>query len=740
MKSKKKQRTSSVTSSRTRPVAKVSIRPDGIRRALTYGLVAYAVALAAKLLVYPAWSQDPAIRFGGEYIMNTPDAYHWLAAAVGVGVDQNNPLALLARYFTEWTGLPATGPGFWLPVFLSSLVATITALWAWTLGAAEAGLCAGALAALTPGFFGRSHLGFYDSDMVTLLFPLVVAWALAAWLQQYLRPEPFLPARLANTFSKALGASPTPDAVSSSPGLTPRQALFLVATGVFARFANLWHVRIGDLNLALFFIALGLLWLRGKPALRKESFWGLLLFGLSAFLGWPGLFFSLVIVAVLTFRHNWFSLTAQRLWLGLVVLLLILLSFDLEFLWHMTWYYFERYLAPVAPVRAAFDEGKSLLYPSLALSVSETGKLGLEFLKMLHVWSWPAALGIVSSVIVFVLRPAALLLLPLALLGLAGFSLGARMAMFMSAACGLGLALPMSWFCRWLVARTGIRARWCVISQIVLTLLLIWPCFSEYAELPPKPALTSQMASALESLRRHSEPDSMVWIWWDYGYVANYFARRQSFADGGNRNNIGFIYPLSLALGTTNPLLSSQFIAYNASRQRGVWPEWENQSPEHVHTFLDDLGAKERTSDAAPAQYLVVALEFFDVLDWILHYATWDFRSRSSTGASVMTLEGTSALDTTSGRLVEPGRRGGTSLRSVDLLRATGSRRYDYPTNTGPRLVVNELAGKSYLLDERAYSSLAVRLLLCAPDDAEIGKHFALKYEGFPFVRIYQVR
>ena len=75
---------------------------------------------------------------------------------------------------------------FWFPAVLASLVAGIVAAWVWILGSLEAGVAAGLLTCLAPGFLARTLLGFYDTDLVTLFFPLFMTLAPAAWATRYM--------------------------------------------------------------------------------------------------------------------------------------------------------------------------------------------------------------------------------------------------------------------------------------------------------------------------------------------------------------------------------------------------------------------------------------------------------------------------------------------------------------------------------------------------------------------------
>ena len=160
-------------------------RVTGWKGLLVVCLVAFSVTVAVHCLEFPNWNVD-ANKVDGEFIMGTHDAYHWLSGAVGVGYARDLPLSRFLAFASDLTGISVGLIGFWAPVIASGLAAVATVLWAWTLGFYEAGLVAGILAALSPGFYFRNRLGYCDTDMVTLLFPLLQAWFLAHWLKPHI--------------------------------------------------------------------------------------------------------------------------------------------------------------------------------------------------------------------------------------------------------------------------------------------------------------------------------------------------------------------------------------------------------------------------------------------------------------------------------------------------------------------------------------------------------------------------
>ncbi len=153
---------------------------------LTFGLTT-----AARLLELPYWD-NPAYRLGDEYLLATHDAYHWIAGAEGFEFGVGHPMSELARLLAETLGTTPALVGFWLPPLMGGILAVGVFLWGWGLGYPYAGLCAGVLSSLAPAFCARTLLGFYDTDLVVLLFSVLLGLIPALWLTPWLTSPPEL--------------------------------------------------------------------------------------------------------------------------------------------------------------------------------------------------------------------------------------------------------------------------------------------------------------------------------------------------------------------------------------------------------------------------------------------------------------------------------------------------------------------------------------------------------------------
>ena len=150
-------------------------------------VLAFGLSAALRFIEYGFW-QAEHLSLGAEPLMATHDAYAWLAGAKGVGVYAGAPFTAMIRWIHQITGMELGTVGFWLPVMTVPWLAFPACLLARVMRMTEAGVIFAVMSGSSIGFLVRTRLGFCDTDLVALFFPLAFACALAAWLVTQTRP------------------------------------------------------------------------------------------------------------------------------------------------------------------------------------------------------------------------------------------------------------------------------------------------------------------------------------------------------------------------------------------------------------------------------------------------------------------------------------------------------------------------------------------------------------------------
>ncbi len=701
------------------------------------GIAIFFISFCTRLFDYPNWVAGN-FRVAGEWIMGTHDAYYWLAGAEGQGPAQQAPPTLFLQLISGITGMSLGNTAFWLPAFMAGFTGVATLLWAWTLGCTEAGVLAGTLTILAPGFLFRTRLGYYDTDMVTLLFPLLIGWSTAAWIRPFSHSHwriPFLKKK------PIADEAPGPQQIPGSI-----EYVLISLAGLAAGLFSSWHVHIGAFTIVLVLLTLLMIGLQVRPKIRPRLFFGITLFSLGAFCGIPGTLAALALTLALALLRERLSGLFKHSWpLILCTLLLIVLSgaaakagFETErFLFTFVKTTAQQAQPEQAPPTA---RNQKLSYPAIGQSIVEAQSISFEhILERMHPRPWIPVAGLIGFLFLLIAQPLAIFLLPLVLFSFTAQEFGARVTMFGAPAVMLGLAVGTGALGRAAFEKFFSRPATLLALMCVLTLMLGIPSYYLLVRLAPTPVLGNNHAEALRQLGQHSSPDDMVWTWWDWGYPVEYYAKCQSFADGSK--HLGqHIFTVGLALSTHSPRLANHFIRFSAQEQYRPWETLNQLGPQGAEHFLADLGNTPQAFAVKQKQYLVVTSENLPLTPWILYYGTWDFLARDGEHANVIRFAPPFAVDYKSGTVTVESRKKSYPLRSIDVLRKDGVKRFRFPDNEDTNhLILCPEQREYYILDALTYESMMIQLLVEPADSPDFAPYFRLAYEKKPDIRIFEV-
>lgn len=739
-------------------------------RGFFWGVVTLVLAFALRMLEWPSW-QNPEFRLGSQWLLATHDAYHWVAGAEGFGLAVGHPMAEMLRWMADALGTYPAAVAFWFPAVLASLVALIVYAWVWALGSMEAGVAAGLLTSLAPGFLARTLLGYYDTDLVTLFFPLLMTLAPASWAMRYMLLPQMVLRRLAigsgimtarRLFSRgvpdALLAGRLRQAEHLGNPLRWQWVVLLGCSGVISWWTQEWHsvfpylIRYNVLLLAFMSLIMAP---RGRRALLLL---GSLAYGLPTLTGPIGLVFSLLLLLAGTRP----GLKARRflcrpwvlalLWVGVAVLLVrgeILATL----MNHV-----NAYLKHAGDVKST-GEGAVLMYPSVNQSIIEVQDLSFAALfPYFHPWMEAAILGLVGFFVVIARRPGALFLLPLAALGILSTKLGGRMVMFGAPVVAVGLALPLYWILQRLL-RTSLRGAVAgLLTSAVLTALMVVPFVEMIPAMSQGPMINRRHAEALTRARTMTPQDSMLWLWWDWGYAAHYFSHRAAIADGAQHAGPSLYLPAAV-FATDNARFARQLIRYTALRGNEPGNVFDGLDGNAAQALMDKLRSDETPLIEAKGKlYLVVSFEMLRLGFWISNFGNWNFITNTGEGGalSIVPQELAYRLDTGEVRL-----EGSTSAiyaSSINVFEETGVTRrnyiqewFDAHPNATPQqqheflskrrninFFFNRVTDEKLAMDEGLYNSLMVQLLMGEPQNPRFSPYFKLVYDNV-FARIYEV-
>lgn len=733
-------------------------------RGLFWGLLTLGLAFGLRMMEWPCW-QNPEYRLGSEWLLATHDAYHWVAAAEGFGLGVGHPMAEMLRLMAQTLHTYPAAVAFWFPAVLASLVAVIVFAWVWALGSMEAGVAAGLITSLAPGFLARTLLGYYDTDLVTLFFPLLMTLAPACWAMRYMLLPRMILRRLAlgsglKAAQRLWGERGADEAHLERLGnpLRWQWVLLLGASGVISWWTQEWH-SVFPYLIRYNVVLLALIALIMAPRGRR----GILLLGGLAYalptLGGPaGFGFSLILLlagskAGRGLRHLLCRpLVLVLLWLGAAVLLV-----QGEILTTLI-NHANAYLKHSGDVRST-GEGMSLVYPSVAQSIIEVQDLSFAALfPYFHPWMEAAVVGLAGFVLVLFRRPGALFLLPLAALGLLSTKLGGRMVMFGAPVVAVGLTLPLYWLLQRLL-RADLRGAVAgAATSCILLALLVAPFADMIQAISQGPIINRRHAEALTRARTMTPEDAKLWLWWDWGYAAHHFARRSTIADGAQHAGPSLYLPAAV-FATDNARFARQLIRYTAKMGNEPGNVFEGLDGRAAQALMDKLRSSETPLVEAKGRlFVVVSFEMLRLGFWISNFGNWNFVTRQGEGGALSIVPQALAYRLDTGEVRLEGSTSTIYASSISVFEETGVTRRNYvqewfdahPKATpeeqkeflsGRRNVnflFNRVTDEKLAVDQGLYNSLMVQLLVGDPQDPRFSPYFKLVYDNV-FARIYEV-
>ena len=733
-------------------------------RGLFWGLLTLGLAFGLRMMEWPCW-QNPEYRLGSEWLLATHDAYHWVAAAEGFGLGVGHPMAEMLRLMAQTLHTYPAAVAFWFPAVLASLVAVIVFAWVWALGSMEAGVTAGLITSLAPGFLARTLLGYYDTDLVTLFFPLLMTLAPACWAMRYMLLPRMILRRLAlgsglKAAQRLWGERGADEAHLERLGNPMRWqwVLLLGASGVISWWTQEWH-SVFPYLIRYNVVLLALMALIMAPRGRR----GILLLGGLAYalptLGGPaGFGFSLILIlagskAGRGLRHLLCRpLVLVLLWLGAAVLLV-----QGEILTTLI-NHANAYLKHSGDVRST-GEGMSLVYPSVAQSIIEVQDLSFAALfPYFHPWMEAAVVGLAGFVLVLFRRPGALFLLPLAALGLLSTKLGGRMVMFGAPVVAVGLTLPLYWLLQRLL-RADLRGAVAgAATSCILLALLVAPFADMIQAISQGPIINRRHAEALTRARTMTPEDAKLWLWWDWGYAAHHFARRSTIADGAQHAGPSLYLPAAV-FATDNARFARQLIRYTAKMGNEPGNVFEGLDGRAAQALMDKLRSSETPLVEAKGRlFVVVSFEMLRLGFWISNFGNWNFVTRQGEGGALSIVPQALAYRLDTGEVRLEGSTSTIYASSISVFEETGVTRRNYvqewfdahPKATpeeqkeflsGRRNVnflFNRVTDEKLAVDQGLYNSLMVQLLVGDPQDPRFSPYFKLVYDNV-FARIYEV-
>ena len=474
---------------------------------------AFAFCMAIRLIWVYQFSDYEAFQFAGQFMINTNDGYFWAEGARDLlnGISQKHDLSPITEAPSQLTYLAAKILPFsfetiifYMPAVLGSLIVVPLILIAHNLKMDEVGVLAAMLSGIAVSYYNRTMIGYYDTDMLNIVFPTLLLWSLIL-------------------------------------ALRTKEEKYLLITALEIIAYRWWYPQSYSLEFA-YLAAVGLftLFFDRKSRFNMELM-TIMLFAMMGLDGWMRIVCVVVVYAL--FKH---PKGKKYLWyiLGIGIVL-----FFLSGGFAPIWAQLKGYIFKDA-VEATRDV-LPLHFYSVMQTVREAGHIPFDVFAMRISGHWITFLLSLFGYALLCWRYKEMLLgLPLLGLGCIAMWGGLRFTIYAVPICAMGIAYLLSVWSQTLVKLfVNQKVGQLVKSAFVIgaSLAIFYPNLVHIINYAVPTVFNKTEVEQLVKMQARMEREDYMVTWWDYGYPIRYYSDVKTLIDGGKHNG-DVNFPVSFML------------------------------------------------------------------------------------------------------------------------------------------------------------------------------------------------
>jgi dolichyl-diphosphooligosaccharide--protein glycosyltransferase/undecaprenyl-diphosphooligosaccharide--protein glycosyltransferase len=497
-------------------------------------LIAFIFSFSVRLIWVDHFSTYEQFKFNNEFMINTNDGYYFAEGARDIiaGFHQENDLSPVDDAMSKLTALlvqilPLSFETviFYMPAFFGSLLVIPLILIGRSFDKEDVGFIAALLASIAWSYYNRTMVGYYDTDMLVIVFASFLLWALL-W------------------------------------AVRTKEDKYLLFTGLIIIFYKWWYSASYSLSFA-FLLLIGLYFL--YLILKKKEFeyeLKLMIFILASMVLLP-LWVSIVLIVTLYFGLKYINnLKVLFGILGLGIILLIATGGLNPIILRIEGYLFRS--------NDVVSETLTLHFFSVMQTVREAGAIPFEtFANRISGNIIVFFLSIIGYIWFSVRHKEMLLALPLVGLGFLAYGIpglvnagGLRFTIYAVPVMALGIGFLIIETLRF-VTNLYLKEKQKTIAFLglasIATAAILYPNIKHVQEYKVPTVFTKNEVKILDDLKKITEREDYVVTWWDYGYPIRFYSDVKTLVDGGKHSGAQN-FPVSFVL------TSSQEVAAKMAR------------------------------------------------------------------------------------------------------------------------------------------------------------------------------
>ncbi len=478
-------------------------------------LLAYAFSVAVRLIWIYQFSGTPDFYWNNQIMINTNDGYAFAEGARDMlnGTCNAHDLSYCGYPLASLTALLARIVPFsfetiilYIPALFGSLLVVPLMLIGRTLGNTYLGFIAALLGSIVHSYYNRTMIGYYDTDMLTIVMPTMILYSLIA-------------------------------------AITYQRNRYSLLASIFIIANSEWYASSYSLNLAMATMVLIYTLFFER---RNLFFYKTLIFMLlsMALIAWS--LKVLLALALFGAFHYLPKASSRNVILTLLVasaLLMLLTGGFAPVIAQLQGYLFRSLHAD--------DLNLTLHYFDVVQTVREAGQIPFEvFAARISGATLTFLFSLFGLVMLMWRHKVMLLALPMVGLGFIAFQAGLRFTVYAVPVMALGMGYFILYTAT-LLEKVIFIDRTLYISKILFviaaTVAALYPNILHIIGYKVPTVFNTPEVKVLDQLGKIAKRDDYVVTWWDYGYPIRYYSDVRTLIDGGKHDG-QVNFPTSYAL------------------------------------------------------------------------------------------------------------------------------------------------------------------------------------------------
>lgn len=530
--------------------------------------IAFLFSFAVRMIWVYQFADYEAFKFSGQFMINTNDGYYWAEGARDLlhGIFQKNDLSPITTAPTWLTYIlaqiiPCSFETliFYMPSILGSLIVVPIILIAHNLKLLEVGLLAALLASIAVSYYNRTMVGYYDTDMLNIVFPVLLMWSLIL-------------------------------------GLRTKEEKYLLITALEIIAYRWWYPQSYSLEVSFFVLILLYAVVYERKNLFNYQLLSIILLAMMGLDNWLRL--MIVCCVYIVYKQEIFKRFTFIILASAVGLFFLTGGFS------PIWYQLKGFV-----FKDAIEVSKDSLplhFFSVMQTIREAGQISFTtFAERISGHTLTFIFSIIGYM--WMVWKYRVMLLGLPLLGLGFLALfgGLRFTIYAVPICAFGVAYLL-FTCSGYLQKLFVNEK---IGQVVKSsfvvlgaLAILYPNILHIIDYRVPTVFNKTEVEGLVKLQGIAGREDYVLAWWDYGYPIRYYSDVKTLIDGGKHGGDAN-FPVSYAL------TSSQDIAAKLARFEVEYTENAFAKAEKNETVMNNTA--QMTLDAGFKN----ANDFLDSLD-----------------------------------------------------------------------------------------------------------------------------